>query len=84
MSDFYEKEHVYFSSDVHARSIPSLGGSVIIIDKGSHGIVSGINQKGTAGTKEDDFIGVKITEGDEAVEKVVWVPFEEWHNITKT
>ena len=80
---FHENDAVIFTHSIHTRSIPSMGGNVIIVNQNAKGFVSDYNQKGTTNNPEDDFVGIEIESGDEAVGKVVWVPSEEFMNLKK-
>jgi len=78
---FLPGQHVIFISQVKARTIPSLGGSYVIVNQGAIGEVKGFNNKGTYEEEDDDFYQVEIESGDEASGKKVWISNSELHKI---
>ena len=68
---FHEGQHVYFASTVHARTTASPGGSIVIINQGAKGAVNGYSRGGTGEDTSNDFVGIEITEGDEAEGQIV-------------
>lgn len=80
---FHIGQGVYFHATAHAKSIASKGGSTIIVNLGAKGVVAGYSREGTPEESGDDFVAVKITEGDEAVGKTVWLPYSEFSKLSK-
>lgn len=80
---FASGQKVYFHSTVHAKTNPSLGASTILVNQGATGRVVDYSHEGTEENLEDDFVGVEIIEGDEAVGKTVWVGYNEFDKISR-
>jgi len=78
-----EHGHVTFTSEVLAKSIPSVNGTTIRVNKWAKGEVVGYEKKGTEEKADDDFVGIKISEGDEKEGSTVWVPYSEFDNLQK-
>lgn len=80
---FQAGEHVYFTHQVAAKGIASKSASTVYVNQGATGVVAGYSKEGTPDEPGDDFVGVKITEGDETVGKTVWVPYGEFGKLSR-
>lgn len=80
---FQVGEHVYFTHQVAAKGIAAKSAGTTYVNQGAKGVVAGYSREGTPDEPGDDFVGVKITEGDQAVGKTVWVPYDEFGKLNR-
>ncbi|MHA1370953.1 MAG: hypothetical protein ACTSRA_14720 [Promethearchaeota archaeon] len=77
---------VYFKTMVHGKNIPRPGAwTSIRINKGAIGQVMSYDKKNTPDDVGDDWIKVKILEGDEGIGTACYIPIGEFisGNIVK-
>lgn len=77
------QDHVYFTSTVHAKTSPSPGASVVIVDTGAKGVVVDYSKEGTEEDISDDYVAIQLSKGDEAKGQTVWVHHDDFGHLEK-
>lgn len=72
---------IYFRTMVNGKGISRPGAwTSVRINKGAIGQVLSYNKKNTPDDISDDWIKIKITDGDEDIGKICYIPIDEFLN----